>query len=162
MGGCAALRKWKGRNVWRLLRGSDAISCGNCQASAPGGHLPQRHRLQLSRWLDVPGRRVRAVVQRILDHRTGDEHDAAARAIRTESGRLDAEAAADDLSSSGGAAGGGSCSVLCGLARASELRRILEAVVHPGSLRANPGARFQPRRLGWTFSRTTPAELCTP
>ncbi len=42
---------------------------------------------------------------------------------------------------------GGSRFLFCRLARASELRRILEAVVHRGSLRANPGARFQSRRL---------------
>src|SRR5713226_1328038 len=84
MGGRASLRKWQGGNVRRLVRGSNAISCGHRKASAPCGHLPQCHRVQLSRWLDIPGRRVRTMVCRIMEHRTGDEHDAAARAIRTE------------------------------------------------------------------------------
>ena len=37
-------------------------------------NLPGRHRQQLSRWMDVSRRRVRAVVQRIVDVRSGARH----------------------------------------------------------------------------------------
>src|SRR6266404_8598501 len=100
------------------------------------------------------------MVQRVLEHGTSDEHDAAARAIRTESGGMDGEAAADDVSGSGGAISGGYRSLFCGLAGASELRRILEAVVDRESLRANPGAGFQSGRVVRHFSGRNSAELC--
>src|SRR5229473_559682 len=86
------------------------------------------------------------MVCRIMEHGTGDKHDAAAGAIRTESGGMDGEAASDDVSCAGGAADGGSCVLFRGLAGASELRRILEAVVDRRSLHANPSAGFQSRR----------------
>src|SRR5712664_4156845 len=100
------------------------------------------------------------MVCRIMEHRTGDEHDAAAGAIRTESGGMDGEAAPDDVSCAGGAADGGSCVLFRGLAGASELRRILEAVVDRESLRANPGAGFQSGRVVRHFSGRNAAELC--
>ena len=42
--------------------------------SASGRHLPRRHRQQLPRELDLPGRRVRTVVQRVLDLRPRAGH----------------------------------------------------------------------------------------
>src|SRR5258708_5629679 len=103
MGGRAAVREWQGGNVWRLVRGSNAISGGHRQATAPCGHLPQCHRVELSRRLDVPGRRVRTMVQRVLEHGTSDEHDAAAGAIRAKNRGMGAETAGEHLSRSGGA-----------------------------------------------------------
>src|SRR6266404_1437522 len=100
------------------------------------------------------------MVYRIMEHGTGNKHDAAAGAIRTESGGMDGEAAADDVSCAGGAADGGSCVLFRGLAGASELRRILEAVVDRESLRANPGAGFQSGRVVRHFSGRNAAELC--
>src|SRR6266849_9594405 len=100
MGGGASLRERQGGNVWGIVRGRNAISCGDRQAAAPCGHLPQCYRVELPRWLDVPGRRLRAVVQRIVDHRTGGEHYAAARGVGTERDRGDAKAAAERLSHS--------------------------------------------------------------
>src|SRR5258708_12913813 len=102
------------------------------------------------------------MVQRVLEHGTSDEHDAAARAIRTKSSGMDAEAAGDHVSGSGGAISGGYRSLFCGLAGASELRRILEAVVDRESLRANPGPAFQSGRVLRPFSRKHAAEPLPP
>ncbi len=44
------------------------------QSSASGRNLPRRHRLQLPRKLDLSGRRLRAVVQRVLDLRPRSGH----------------------------------------------------------------------------------------
>src|ERR1700730_13171567 len=115
MGGRASLRERQGRNVWRVVRWSDAISCGNRETSAPCGNFSERYSLQLSRWLDVPGRSVRAVVQRIVDHGTGVEHNAQARRCWTERGGLDENASANELQSARGAARNGRSSVFCGL-----------------------------------------------
>src|SRR5258707_7823827 len=100
------------------------------------------------------------MVYRIMEHGTGNKHDAAAGEIRTKSSGMDGEAAADDVSCAGGAADGGSCVLFRGLAGASELRRILEAVVDRESLRANPGPGFQSGRVVRHFSGRNAAELC--
>src|SRR5260370_8757325 len=100
------------------------------------------------------------MVCQIMESGTGDEHDAAAGAIRAESSGMDGEAAADDVSCAGGAADGGSCVLFRGLAGASELRRILEAVVDRRSLRANPSAGLQSRCVVRHFSGRNAAELC--
>src|ERR1700676_2476195 len=94
-----------------------------------------------------------------MDHRSGAEHHATARARGTESSCMDAKAAVYDVSCSGSAADGGSCSIFCRVARASELRRILEAVVDRGSLRANPSASFWFGRVVRHFSGGHVAEL---
>ncbi len=46
--------------------------CATSQPAAPGRHRAQRHRLQLPRRLDIPGRRLRAWLQRLLDHAPAD------------------------------------------------------------------------------------------
>jgi hypothetical protein len=58
--------------------GDDAVFGGDREAAAPGGNLPDGDGFELSRWVDVPGRGVRTVVQRIVDVGTGEEHHAAA------------------------------------------------------------------------------------
>src|SRR5260370_2382694 len=85
------------------------------------------------------------MVCRIMEHGNGDKHDAAAGAIRTESGGMDGEAAADDVSFAEGAADGGSCVLFRGFAVASELRRLLEALNDRESQRTNPRAPSHPR-----------------
>ena len=97
-----------------------------------------------------------------MDHRTGDQYYAASRSRRTKSSRMDAKTAAGDLPNSRGAADGGSRYVFCGLARASELRRILEAVVDRGSQRANPSAGFWFGGVVRHFSGRHPAKLRAP
>src|SRR5205807_2703665 len=66
MGGGAALFEWESRDVWRVVRRSDAISGGDCEATAPGRDLSNRDGVELSRRVDLSGRRVRAVVQRVV------------------------------------------------------------------------------------------------
>src|SRR5215472_10937598 len=78
MGRVAAVLERKGGNVWRVLRRSDAVSRSDCAPAASGGNLPHRHGLELSRWLDVPRRSIRAMVQRILDHGLSRKHNAPA------------------------------------------------------------------------------------
>ena len=64
----------QGRHVRRLLRRSHADACLHRPSSASRRHLPRCHRQQLPRKLDLPGRRVRAVVQRVLDLRPRAGH----------------------------------------------------------------------------------------
>src|SRR5260370_345327 len=73
-----SLVEWEGGDVRRIVRGGDAIAGGDGEAAAPGGDLPERDGVELSRRVDVSGRGVRAVVQRIVVERTGGKHDAAA------------------------------------------------------------------------------------
>ncbi len=80
------------------------------------------------------------MVQRILDHRLGGEHDAAARGIGSQPCRMDEDIALAGVSCSGSAGIGRPGAIFHGLAGASGFRRVLEAVVHRGSLRADPGA----------------------
>src|ERR1700675_2154090 len=128
MGGRAALFEWKSGDVWRVVRGRDAVSCGDRQAAPFGGDLSDSDGVELSRWVDVSGRGVRAVVQRIMEHRTGDEHDAAARR-REQRTCGDEDFAADGLCRARCSFDDGDCALLQGLAGASELRRVLETVV---------------------------------
>src|SRR5260370_6419697 len=89
MGGGASLFEWEGGKVWRLVRGGDAIPGGARETAAPAGDWPEGAGVDLSRRLDVSRRGVRTVVQRIVDDGSGDEHDAAARGIERQRGRLD-------------------------------------------------------------------------
>src|SRR2546423_1220518 len=141
MGSRAALLKWKGGNVWRLVRGRDAISGGDCEAAAPGRNLSERDGVELSRRLDLSGRGVRAVVQRIVVHGSGDEHDAAARGIERQCRRVDEDLAVAGIPRAGSAGGGGAGVLFHGLAGTSERLRLLEAVVDRGSLPADLSAR---------------------
>src|SRR6266852_3318174 len=50
--------EWKSGNVWRVVRGRDAIPGGAGEAATPGGDLPERDGVELSRWLDVSRRGV--------------------------------------------------------------------------------------------------------
>src|ERR1700682_6604193 len=97
-----------------------------------------------------------------MDHRTGDQYYAASRPRRTKSSRMDAKTAAGDLPNARGAAAGGSRYVFCRLARASELRRILEALVDRGSQRANPSAGFWFGGVVRHFSGRHPTKLRAP
>src|ERR1700675_1925290 len=78
VGGGAAILERQGGNVRRIVRGRDAVFGGDCRAAASGGDLPDGDGVELSRWMDVSGWRVRTMVQRIVEHGIVDEHDAAA------------------------------------------------------------------------------------
>src|SRR5580658_8556541 len=110
MGGGAALFEWQGGNVWRVVRGGDAVFGGDCKAAASGGDLPDRNGFELSRWVDVSGRSVRTVVQRIVVDGIGGEHDAAARGREQRAGG-DEDFAVGGFRGAGGAFGGGDCAV---------------------------------------------------
>ena len=57
--GCgAALFERKSGNVWRVVRGRDAVFGGNCEAAPFRGDLPDGDGLELSRRVDVSGRSV--------------------------------------------------------------------------------------------------------
>ena len=66
--------KRQGRHVGRLVCGRHADAGGHRSSAAPGGHLPRGYRQQLSRELDLPGRRIRAMVQPIVDVGAGPRH----------------------------------------------------------------------------------------
>ena len=74
MGCVASLFQWQSWHVGRLICRRHANARRHRPSSAPGGHLPDRYRQQLSRWLDLSRRRVRTMVQRILDFRLGARH----------------------------------------------------------------------------------------
>ena len=65
--------RWQSGYVRWLLRRRDADARGDCASAASGWHLSLRHGEQLPLELDLPGRRLRAVVQRVLDLRPGAE-----------------------------------------------------------------------------------------
>ena len=127
VGGRAAVFEWQSGDVRRVLCGRDAVPCGDCQTAAPGGDLSCRDGVELSRRLDLPGRRIRTVVQRVVVQRTGAGYDAAALGERNEPIRRQQGAAAGFLPFDGGAFCGGHRAVLHGLAGASQLRQLLEA-----------------------------------
>ncbi len=78
----ASLLQRKSRHVRRQLRRRHANARRHHQSAAPRRHLPDRHLQQLSRKLDLSGRRLRAMVQSILDDRPRARH-ADARSRRT-------------------------------------------------------------------------------
>src|SRR5437016_12564599 len=98
MGRGAAIFKRKGGNVWRLLCGRDAVPGGNCSPAASGRYLPRGDGVELSRWLDLSRWCVRAVVQRIMDYRTGEKYSAAPRGGERRRAGLDANSAAHVVS----------------------------------------------------------------
>src|SRR5579859_677362 len=128
MGGSAALHEWKSRNVWRVVRRSNADACGNHAAAALNGDLPDGDCVELSRKLDVPGRSVRTVVQPIVDFGACGEYGNAA-VERIEDGNRRQEHAAADRVSGDEDGCERARAVLPRLASASEFRRLLEAVV---------------------------------
>ena len=65
----SALLQWESGHVGRVVCRSHPDAGGHCAPAAPGWHLPGRHREQLSRWVDLPGRRIRAMVRSIMDIR---------------------------------------------------------------------------------------------
>src|SRR6202040_28056 len=107
VGGGASLFEWEGGDVWRIVRGGNAISGGAREAAAPGGDLPKRDGVELSRRLDVSGRGVRTVGQRIMDDRIGEKHDAAARGKKSLCAGRTRAAAADFIRGAGAAFRGG-------------------------------------------------------
>ncbi len=64
----------EGGYVGRLLCGRHPDACRHRAPAAPGRHLPGGDRQQLSRRMDVSGRRLRAMVQPVLDVRVGSRH----------------------------------------------------------------------------------------
>ena len=69
--------EWAASQPWSTgkvgMYGASYVGATQWQAAKsvppqPGGHRPQRHRLRLLRRLDLPERRLRAWVQRVLDH----------------------------------------------------------------------------------------------
>src|SRR6185295_12845132 len=62
-----ALVEWQSRNDRPVVRGRDAMACGNRETTAPGVHRALRHECRLLRGVDVPGRRADVVVRLRLD-----------------------------------------------------------------------------------------------
>src|SRR5260370_6231777 len=121
VGGYASVFQRKGRDVRWLLRRRDAVSRGDCQSASSGGNFPRRYRVQLSRRLDLSGRRVRAMVRRIVDDGTGRKHHGTPRTIGRRRARLDTKAAIMVLSRARNSFGGGTGSLFHRLAGAPEL-----------------------------------------
>src|SRR5215469_6422150 len=121
VGGCASVFQRKGWYVRWLLRRRDAVSRRDCQSASSVGNFPGCYGVQLSRRLDLSGRRVRAMVRRIMDDGTGGKHHGTPRAIGRRSTRLDPKAAVVVLSRARSTFGGGTGSLFHRLAGASEL-----------------------------------------
>jgi len=131
--------------------------CDRLAASA--GHLPGGDGVELSRRLDVSGRGVRAVVRRIVDDGTGDEHNAAPRGIERQpaaSGRTFCRSHPIPRSRPSVEKAPRLTSKMAG---ASELRRLLEAVGNRRALQADSRAGIFDRRLVRHFSWRIAAEL---
>ena len=141
VGGGTAVFRWQSGHVRWLLRRRDADARGDRASAASGRHLSVRDGEQLPLELDLPGRRVSAVVQRVLDVRPGAErvqsrrqqpHERDEKHLATAAGlvcpvqrpRWRRSTRLDQIA----------CAVLPRLARASERGRVLEAVVHRGAL----------------------------
>src|SRR5258707_13304848 len=118
----AALFERQSRNVWRVVRGGDEVPGGAGEAAASGGDLPDGDGVQLSRWLDISGRSVRTVVQRVVVEWTRGEHHAAARGTEIRCAGRDESATADFVSGAGTTFGRWNRAVFQGLAGASKFR----------------------------------------
>src|SRR5437762_12785598 len=128
MGGNLAIYERKSWNVRRVVCWGDADVGGADKATAFGGYLSHGDGVKLSRQLDVSGRRVRTVVQPIVDLRTGGKYGNAAVERIEDRDRWHEDSAADGISGDeGGCEWAGA--LLSGLAGASEFRRVLETVV---------------------------------
>src|SRR5215813_5464658 len=77
MGRYFAVLQWQGGNDRSIVRRSHADASCDGTAAAPGGDRTRCDGPQLSRELDVPGRRFRTVVQSELDVSTRAEHPGA-------------------------------------------------------------------------------------
>src|ERR1700730_18142482 len=121
VGGCASVFKRRGRDVRWLLRRRDAVSRRDCQSASSGGNFPRRYGVQLSRRLDLSGWRVRAMVRRIVDDRTGGKHHGTPRTIGRRRAGLDTKAAIMVLSRARSTFGGGTGSLFHRLAGAPKL-----------------------------------------
>src|ERR1700674_798953 len=127
VGSCASVFRRKGRDVRWLLRRRDAVSRRDCQSASSGGNFPRRYGVQLSRRLDLSGRRVRAMVRQIVDDGTGGKHHGPPRTIGWRRARLDTKAAIMVLSRARSTFGGGTGSLFYRLAGAPEILRLFGA-----------------------------------
>ena len=126
----------QGGHVRRLVRRRDADARGDRPSSAPRGHLSSCDGQQLPRELDLPGRRLPAVVQPVVDlwprarhvrapdRRTQQRHEGR---VATPARHLPAVQPAGRRKDPG--CDGNARPVLSRLARASERGRLLETVV---------------------------------
>src|SRR5882757_24164 len=128
MGRFAAVFQWKSGNVRRVICRRDTNVSSSDEAAASCGDLSNGDGFELSRELDVSGRRVRTVVQPIVDFRTGGKYGNAAVERIGDRDRWHEDSAADGISGDeGGCEWAGA--LLSGLVGASEFRRVLETVV---------------------------------
>ena len=162
VGGGAALFERQGRDVRRVVRRRDADAGGHRASAAPRRNLPRRHGQQLPLELDVSGRRVRAVVQPVVDvgARAGHVRPQHARQARNAlKGMWQLPLGSFPLFNP--PADGRPPEATATLApyyldwlAHPELRRLLEAVVDRGALRRHHGADAARSRRGTTSSRT--------
>src|SRR5215467_5645534 len=121
MGRSASLFEWKSRDVWRVICRCDADACGASKTAPFDGDLSDGDGFELSRELDVSRRRIRTVVQPIMEFRAGGKHGNAALEQFEDGDGWNEHIAAYKLFRAE-ARGAGSRSVLSRLAGASELR----------------------------------------
>src|SRR3954449_12674635 len=74
MGCSVAVFERQSRNDGRLLRRRNADACRDRASAASRRNLPGGNRQQLSRWMDLSRRGVRAVVRSKLDDPTRDKY----------------------------------------------------------------------------------------
>src|SRR2546430_2207005 len=128
MGRNVAVYERKSGDVRRFICRRDTNAGSADEAAASCGDLSNGDGFELSRELDVSGRRVRTVVQPIVDFRTGGKYGNAAVERIEDRDRWHEDSAADGISGDeGGCEWAGA--LLSGLAGASQFRRVLETVV---------------------------------
>ena len=93
-----ALLQRQGGHVGRIVCGRHADAGSDRSSAAPGGHLPRGYGQQLSRKLDLPGGRIRAMVQPVLDFGPGPGHVQSQRSQQYQCSPRNVETAAGQLS----------------------------------------------------------------
>src|SRR5215467_8745618 len=121
MGGGAALCEWKSGHVRRVLRRRYAILGGDRAPAASRRHRAGRDGVKLSRWVDLPGRSVRTVVQPELGFGARRGHAAAEVRSNDHAVRMAQRAAAYRIPAADGAGPEDAGAILRGLACAPVL-----------------------------------------
>src|SRR5208282_183584 len=119
MGRGAALFKWESGDVRHVVYGRRPVIGRDRGAAAPGGNLPEGRGVERPRPTDLPGRGIRTVVQRVMDHGASGEHHTEARRTKRRSAGRHQSAAAELLSPDRGSFRGGRSELFYRLAGAS-------------------------------------------
>src|SRR5262249_15752457 len=152
-----AVFQWKSRHVWWFLCWSYADVGSHRPPASSGRNLPRSDREQLSRRMDLSGRRVRTMVQPVMDLGTRARHLQSQGTTQQQPDEGNVEAATIDLPALRSSCfrirlDRRACSVFSRLAGSSQLRRLLEKVVNRRTFLGYTSTFTSPRRLVRHFS----------